>query len=204
MLDLVLLPLNGDIDMEETKVFLLRFGLTIVSLLILVRLLYYEYRKEGIPDYLFGFFLMGVSVFMICTVLFMVEIAVGFALGLFALFGILRFRTQAIPVREMAYLFLVIAISMINSLVPFANPLNGIILYNSLILISVWILEIFLSTNKRVRKEIVYNNLEDVYKGEEHLITVLKELTGLNISKVNIGKIDLTRQQASLTVYYRK
>lgn len=204
MLDLVLLPLNGDIDMEETKVFLLRFGLTIVSLLILVRLLYYEYRKEGIPDYLFGFFLMGVSVFMICTVLFMVEIAVGFALGLFALFGILRFRTQAIPVREMAYLFLVIAISMINSLVPFANPLNGIILYNSLILISVWILEIFLSTNKRVRKEIVYNNLEDVYKGEEHLIAVLKELTGLNISKVDIGKIDLTRQQASLTVYYRK
>ncbi|MEA1887012.1 MAG: DUF4956 domain-containing protein [Bacteroidota bacterium] len=204
MLDLVLLPLNGDIDLGETKVFLLRFGLTIITLLILVRLLYYEYRKEGIPEYLFGFFLMGVAVFMICTVLFLVEIAVGLALGLFALFGILRFRTQAIPVREMAYLFLVIAVSMINSLVLFENPLNGIILYNSLILIPVWVLEIFLSTNKHMRKEIVYNNLEDVYKGEEHLKTVLIELTGLKIVKVDIGKIDMVRQQASLIVYYRK
>ena len=204
MLDLILLPFSGSIDLEETKIFLIRFGLNIVTLVILVRLLYYEYRKEGIPEYLFAFFLMGVAVFMICTVLEMVDLGIGLFLGLFALFGILRFRTQAIPVREMTYLFLVIAVSMINSLVQFADPINGIILYNTFIILPVWILEIFLSTNKHMIKEITYHNLEDVYKGEEHLKTVLKELTGLKIIKVDIGKIDLVRQQATLTVYYKK
>ncbi len=204
MLDLILLPFSGSIDLEETKIFLIRFSLNIVTLVILVRFLYYEYRKEGIPEYLFAFFLMGVAVFMICTVLEMVDLGIGLFLGLFALFGILRFRTQAIPVREMTYLFLVIAVSMINSLVQFADPINGIILYNTFILLPVWILEIFLSTNKHMIKEITYHNLEDVYKGEEHLKTVLKELTGLKIIKVDIGKIDLVRQQATLTVYYKK
>jgi len=204
MQDFILLPFNGAIDLQETKDFLIRFGLNIITLVILVRFLYYEYRKEGIPEYLFAFFLMGVAVFMICTVLDMVALDIGIALGLFAIFGILRFRTQAIPVREMTYLFLVIAVSMINSLVDFADPVNGIILYNTLIIVPIWILEIFLCTNKHMIKEIVYDKLEDVYQGEDHLKGILKELTGLNIIKVEIGKIDLVRQQATLTVYYRK
>ncbi|MBS0011416.1 MAG: DUF4956 domain-containing protein [Bacteroidales bacterium] len=204
MLDLVLSPLNGAIDLEGTKVFLIRFGLNIVTLVILVRFLYYEYRKEGIPEYMFAFFLMGVAVFMICTVLYMVDIQLGLALGLFALFGILRFRTQSIPVREMTYLFLVIAVAMINSLVEFSDPVNGIILYNTPIIIPVWVLEIFLCTNRHMRKEIVYDKLEDVYKGEKHLKEALIEKTGLDISRVKIGKIDIVRQQANLTVYYSR
>lgn len=202
MTDLYLAPFIGSIDLVQTKEFLLRFGMNIITLVILVRFLYYEYRKEGIPEYLFAFFLMGVSVFMICTVLDMVSLDLGIALGLFALFGILRFRTQSIPVREMTYLFLVIAVSMINSLVDFADPVNGIILYNTLVIIPVWILEIFLCTNNHMQKEIVYNNLEDVYKGEKHLKDVLRELTGLKIIKVTIGKVDLVKQQADLTIYY--
>ncbi len=202
MNDLFLASFIGSVDLEQVKEFLIRFGMNLITLIILVRLLYYEYRKEGIPEYLFAFFLMGVAVFMICTVLDMVNIDLGFALGLFALFGILRFRTQAIPVREMTYFFLVIAVSMINSLVEFADFINGIILYNTLIIIPVWIMEIFLCKNKHMQKELVYDNLEDVYKGEEHLKSILKEVTGLNIIKVTIGKIDLTRQQANLIIYY--
>lgn len=203
MIDLLLSPSNGAIDLEATRLFLTRFGLNLVSLVILVRLLYYEYRKEGIPEYMFAFLLMGVAVFMICTVLDMVDIQLGFALGLFALFGILRFRTQSIPVREMTYLFLVIGISMINSLVNFSDAVHGILLYNTLIVIPVWVMEISLSRNRHRRKEIIYDKLEDVYKGEDHLLNLLKELTGLNIHKVKIGKIDLVKNQAELTVYYR-
>jgi len=202
MTDLTVLQFGGSINLEETKDFLIRFSLNIVTLVILVRFLYYEYRKEGIPEYLFGFFLMGVSVFMICTVLDMVEFGLELAIGLFALFGILRFRTQAIPVREMTYLFLVIAVSMINSLVNFADPVNGIILYNTLIIIPAWIMEIFLCTNTRMKKEIIYDNLEDVYKGEKHLKDILKDQTGLNIVRIKIGKIDFVAQKATLTVYY--
>lgn len=121
MTDFYLAAFIGSIDLEQTKEFLIRFGMNIVSLIILVRLLYYEYRKEGIPEYLFAFFLMGVAVFMICTVLDMVDLNLGIALGLFALFGILRFRTQSIPVREMTYLFLVIAVGGTGTLIICEN-----------------------------------------------------------------------------------
>ncbi|MCF8222558.1 MAG: DUF4956 domain-containing protein [Bacteroidales bacterium] len=203
MTDLLISQFSGGIDLGETKTFLIRFVLNMITLTILIRFLYYEYRKEGIPEYLFSFFLLGVIVFMICTALDMVDIQLGFALGLFALFGILRFRTQSIPVREMTYLFLVIGVSMINSLVNFSDPVNGIILYNTLIIIPVWILEIFLCNNTHKQKEVVYDKLEDVYQGEKHLRTILKDITGLNIQKVKIGKIDFVKQQANLTVYYR-
>ncbi|MFO7754874.1 MAG: DUF4956 domain-containing protein [Bacteroidales bacterium] len=202
MVDFIL-PATGAIDLGETKIFLIRFALNMITLVILVRFLYYEYRKEGIPEYLFSFFLLGVIVFMICTALDMVDIQLGFALGLFALFGILRFRTQSIPVREMTYLFLVIGVSMINSLVNFSDPVNGIILYNTLIIIPVWILEIFLCTNRHMQKEIIYDKLDDVYQGEKHLAGILRELTGLNITRIKIGRIDLVKQQANLVIYYR-
>ncbi|HKL66519.1 MAG TPA: DUF4956 domain-containing protein [Bacteroidales bacterium] len=203
MTDQLIAQFSGGIDLDETKIFLIRFVLNMITLTILIRFLYFEYRKEGMPEYLFSFFLLGVIVFMICTALDMVDIQLGFALGLFALFGILRFRTQSIPVREMTYLFLVIGVSMINSLVNFSDPVNGIILYNTLIIIPVWILEIFLCNNKHKQKEVIYDKLEDVYQGEKHLRTILKEITGLNIKKVKIGKIDFVKQQANLTVYYR-
>ena len=192
-----------DINMEASKEFLLRFAVNIVSLVILVRLLYYEYRREGIPEYLFSFFLLGIVVFMICTVLHMVNIEIGMALGLFALFGIIRYRTESIPVREMTYLFLAIGIGMINSLVAFENFVNGLILYNTLVITPVWILEAFLCKTRHGRKEMVYDNLEDVYKGEEHVKEALTERTGMNISKVKIGKIDMVRMQANLIVFFK-
>lgn len=203
MMDLFLSLPAGAADLAETKMFLIRFAMNMASLFILVRVLYFEYRKEGIPEYLFSFFLLGVVVFMICTVLDMVNIQLGFALGLFALFGILRFRTESIPVREMTYLFLVIGVSMINSLVNFDHPINGIILYNTFIIIPTWLLEIFLCSNKHMRKDIVYDQIEEAYKGEKHMIELLSETTGLNITSVKIGKIDYIKQQVNLTVYYR-
>ena len=112
----------NSLSLGETAWFLIRFALNILTLFILVRLLYYEYRKEGTPEYMFAFFILGIVVFLICTALEMVEVQLGFALGLFALFGILRFRTESIPVREMTYLFMVIGVAMINSLVNFQDP----------------------------------------------------------------------------------
>jgi len=203
MTDLLMTPVAAAIDFEETMEFLIRFGLNIVALTILIRFLYYEYRKEGIPEYTFSFFLLGVVVFMICTALDMVSINLGFALGLFALFGILRFRTESIPVREMTYLFLAIGLSIINSLVDFSDPVNGIILYNTLVLIPVWLLEIFLNKNRQKRKDIIYDKLEDVYKGEEYMKEILREKTGLDIFKVKIGKFDYFRNVANLTIYYK-
>lgn len=191
------------INMEGTTGFLVRFILNIITLFVLIRLLYYEFRKEGIPEYLFAFFLLGIIVFLICTALEMVEVQLGFALGLFALFGILRFRTESIPVREMTYLFMVIGISMINSLVNFIDPINGIVLSNTLIIVPAWILEAFLCRNNIKRQEVVYDNIEDIFAGDEILLKKLEEITGYKIRKVRIIKIDLVTRKANLVIHYK-
>jgi uncharacterized membrane protein len=192
------------INMEGTTGFLIRFLLTLITLFLLVRLLYYEYRKEGIPEYLFAFFLLGIIVFLICTALEMVQVELGFALGLFALFGILRFRTESIPVREMTYLFLVIGIAMINSLVDFIDPINGIVLSNTMIIIPAWVLEAFLSRNNIKKQEIVYDNLEDVFAGDEVLIEKITEVTGYAVKKIRILKVDIMLKKANVLIFYKE
>ena len=198
-----MLPGILSLNMEAVSGFLIRFGLNLVSLIILIRVLYYQYRKGGNPEYLFSFILLGIIVFVICTALDMVEVELGFALGLFALFGILRYRTESIPVREMTYMFLVIGLAMVNSLVNFGNPVNGILLLNTLVIIPTWILEVFLRRHHVRKQEIVYDNIDDVYLAENDLIKKLKEFTGLEINKARVEKVDLVRKQANIIIYFK-
>ena len=192
------------IEMEGTTGFIVRFLLNAITLFILIRVLYYGYRREGIPEYLFSFFLLGVIVFLICTALELVEVQLGFALGLFALFGILRFRTESIPVREMTYMFLSIGVAMINSLVDFIDPINGIVLSNTLVIIPTWILEAFLSKTSIGKQELIYDNLEDIYAGEEKLSLKIEERTGMKIRRIRITRIDMQAGKANITIYYYK
>jgi uncharacterized membrane protein len=192
------------IEMEGTTGFIVRFLLNLITLFLLIRVLYYGYRREGVPEFLFSFFLLGVIVFLVCTALEMVEVQLGFALGLFALFGILRFRTESIPVREMTYMFLSIGIAMINSLVDFMDPINGIILSNTLVILPVWALESFLSSTGIGKQELVYDNLEDVYAGEEALAVKIEEKTGFKIRRIRITRIDMQAGKANITIYYHK
>lgn len=195
--------LIDSLNLSDTAWFLIRFALNLLTLFVLVRLLYYEYRKEGVPEYMFAFFLLGIVVFLICTALEMVEVQLGFALGLFALFGILRFRTESIPVREMTYLFLVIGVAMINSLVNFVDILNGIVLSNTLIIVPAWLLEAFLCKHSYKKKDIVYDKVEDIYASDEFLRKKMEEITGYEIRKLKVNKIDMTRGVAMITIYYK-
>ncbi len=195
--------LIDSLNLSDTAWFLIRFALNLLTLFVLVRLLYYEYRKEGVPEYMFAFFLLGIVVFLICTALEMVEVQLGFALGLFALFGILRFRTESIPVREMTYLFLVIGVAMINSLVNFVDILNGIVLSNTLIIVPAWLLEAFLCKHSYKKKDIVYDKTEDIYESDEFLKAKLEEITGYEIRRLRVNKIDMTRGVAMITIYYK-
>jgi uncharacterized membrane protein len=195
--------LIDSLNLSDTAWFLIRFALNLLTLFVLVRLLYYEYRKEGVPEYMFAFFLLGIVVFLICTALEMVEVQLGFALGLFALFGILRFRTESIPVREMTYLFLVIGVAMINSLVNFVDILNGIVLSNTLIIVPAWLLEAFLCKHSYKKKDIIYDKVEDIYDSDETLKKKIEEITGYEIRKLRVNKIDMTRGVAMITIYYK-
>ena len=138
-----------------------RLAINLVVLFIIIKLLYNRYsNKKG---NLFAFFLMGTMIFILCIVLKDVELQMGMALGLFAVFSIIRYRTKNMAVKDMAYLFTVIGISAVNALLDYPNPVRGTILVNLIIILTIFLLEI--SFKKEEKKEV----------GEE--IAVEKELT---------------------------
>ncbi|MFN9799259.1 MAG: DUF4956 domain-containing protein, partial [Bacteroidota bacterium] len=110
-------PLGGIrlIDAEDFLGMIIRLGLHLFFVFILVRLIYYPRTKR--KDFLFTYFLFSISIFLMCFLLESVKLEMGFALGLFAVFGIIRYRTDAIPIKEMTYLFVVIGMSVMNALI---------------------------------------------------------------------------------------
>jgi hypothetical protein len=145
---------------------LIRLAINLVVLFIIIKLLYNRYSdKKG---NLFAFFLMGTMIFMLCIVLKDVALQMGMALGLFAIFSIIRYRTKNMAIKDMAYLFTVIGISAINALLDYPNPVRGTILVNSIIILTIFLLEIsFSKTEKKkvvkevaVKKELTAEELE--------------------------------------------
>jgi len=166
----------------------------------IVRLLYYPRSRRR--DYFFTFILTSTTIFMLLYLLDTVKIQVGFALGLFAIFGIIRYRTDAVPAREMTYLFSIIGISVINALAKNIGYVQ-IAFVNSIFYVVIWMLE-----NKRIlkhvsNKRIIYEKIELIRPERyEELLADLKQRTGLSITKVEIGAIDFLKDTALLNVYY--
>ncbi|HRX30565.1 MAG TPA: DUF4956 domain-containing protein [Tenuifilaceae bacterium] len=189
------------INSNDFYTLLVRFIFNTAILWISVRYLYYArtFRK----DYVFTFMLLGVVVFFICYLLSNVKLQLGFALGLFAVFGIIRYRTNPIPIKEMSYLFLVIAFSLINALsnkkVSYAE-----LLFSNLALLSVAaIMEKGLFIKHVSQKVIVFERIELIKpEKKDELIAELKSRTGLNIINVDIEKVDFVKDIAWITIHY--
>jgi len=129
---------------------LLRLAINVVVLFVIIRLLYNRYSdKKG---NLFAFFLMGIMIFILCIVLKDVELQMGMALGLFAVFSIIRYRTKNMAIKDMAYLFTVIGISAVNALLDYPNPVRGTILVNSIIILTIFLLEISFAKAEKPKK----------------------------------------------------
>jgi hypothetical protein len=182
---------------------LLRFVMNLVFLIILIRLLYFRYSKK--ENFMFTFFLIGITVFFICSMLKDIKIEIGMGLGLFAIFSILRFRTRNFSVKDMAYTFTTIGISVINSVNMTGFPIIGFIIINLLIVLSVFILEEHLKKNMFSKYSIFYDNLELLKPGNNHkLIKDIAGKTGQNIIKIRIRYIDFKRDIAQLEVYFKE
>ena len=180
----------------------LRFGLNIIVIFVLVRLLYYPATKR--KDYLFTFLLISALVFMICFLLVNVKLQVGFALGLFAIFGIIRYRTNSIPIKEMTYLFLVIGLSVINALASTNTTIADLIFTNLAILFLTFGMEKLWLLKHESSKIVIYEKI-DLIKPEkyEELLTDLRERTGIKeIKRVETGKIDFQKDICTLTIFY--
>lgn len=181
---------------------LVRFIINLAFLVILIRFIYFRYSKK--EKFLFTFFLMGITVFFISSMLKSVFIEFGMAVGLFAIFAILRFRTRNFSLKDMSYIFTAIAISLINSLKLVGFPVLGVILFDAIIVVSAIVLEEFSLKHNTTTHSIIYEDLELLKSAKKQKI--LKEisiLTGKEILRVKIRKIDYRNKVAYLDIFYR-
>ena len=179
---------------------LIRFGFMMVVVWFIVRFLYY--RKTRRRDYFFTLVLLSVSIFFLIYLLGSVKVKIGFALGLFAIFGILRYRTETIPVREMTYMFSVICLSVINALADTLS-MAELALPNLAIAGLIWLFEAFVLRANLASKLILYDRIELITpERREELLQDLAKRTGLNITKVNVGSIDFLKDTAILKIEY--
>lgn len=190
------------IDLPGFLEFVLRFLLNITVILILVRWLYYSSTRR--KDYLFTYILISSIIFLLCFLLANVKLQIGFALGMFAIFGIIRYRTDALPIKEMTYLFLIIGISVINALTNAETSLIDILFTNFVIIFITYGLEKLWLLKHESSKLIIYEKI-DLIKEENYdkLIQDLQERTGIKkINRVEVGKINFLRDVCDLTIYY--
>ncbi|MGB0593044.1 MAG: DUF4956 domain-containing protein [Flavobacteriales bacterium] len=167
----------------------------------IVRYLYYPVTKN--KDYLFTYLLISVTVFFLCFLLENVKLELGFALGLFAIFGIIRYRTDAIPIKEMTYLFIVIGISVMNALVNKKISHAEVLFTNVMFIAITYGLEKIWLLKHESRKNITFEKIELILpERKEELLADLKERTGLNITRVEIRNVDFLRDTANLRIFY--
>ena len=170
---------------------------SIVILLVYVRL-------YGRTAFVFTYFMFNVITFTLCFMLQKVNMELGFALGLFAVFGILRYRTETIQTRDLTYLFVVIGIAIINAVVGENVRLGELLLVNAAITGLTALLEYSFHKPPLETHTVLYDNMEVIQKQDaQALIDDLQSRTGFVIEKVKIERIDLLRDTAQLIIYYK-
>jgi hypothetical protein len=181
---------------------LARFFVNLIFLFILIGLIYFRFSKK--ERFLFTFFLTGITVFMVCSIMNKLTISVGAAFGLFAIFQVLRFRTRNFSVKDMAYIFTTIGISVINSVVMLIYQISGVLLMNLVIVVSALLLEIYLNKNVYHTHKIIYDNLDMLRpENEQKLLDEISLKTGRHIFRVKILEIDFKKSVAELDIYYK-
>ena len=182
--------------------FFVRLLIDLVSMIILIRFIYLPVYKRR--DHLFTFFMFNIAIFLITYLLSAKSgISTGAAFGMFAVFSLLRYRTEDISARDMTYLFMVIALGLMSSINKGNILETGII--NLIILSGAFLLDGGLLFKTEFVKTIQYENI-DLIKPENYdqLLADLKARTGLNVHKVSVGRVDFLRDTASIKIYYHE
>lgn len=178
-----------------------RFGINLSFLTLIIRFLYYKNARN--KEYFFTYYMIGVIVFFLCFTLKKFELDLGMALGLFAIFGILRYRTNSIEIKEMTYLFVVIGVSVINSLANKKMSYAELLTANSMVVVTLYLTEWFWTLKHLVSKSIVYEVIENIKPENYHLLKAdLEERVGVEIQQISIGDIDFLKDTAEITIRY--
>lgn len=179
---------------------LIMFGINLLVCWTITHFFYY--RKSKRRDYYFTYILFSTAIFFILYQLQNMKIEVGIALGLFGIFSMIRYRTEQLPIREMTYLFVLIAISIVNG-AGMASSYATFIAVNLLFIAIIWILEAAGLSSRKAQKIITYEKIALIKpERREELLADLRERTGLDIVKVQVGSIDFLKDTAFLKVTY--
>ena len=189
------------LDSTSLWTLLLRFVFNFLVCWIIIRFFYY--KKSQRRDYYFTFMMFAVVIFLIITLMENMKMNVAYALGLFAIFGMIRYRTETLRIREMTYLFVVMGVSIINGQ-ALTTSYAELILTNGLVIVAIWIFEGNKHMKQLAEKVILYDKIELVKLGrEEELQQDLETRTGLKIEKMEVGHIDYLRDTAFIKIWYK-
>jgi hypothetical protein len=189
------------INVADFSELLVRLALNLLVSFLVVHYMYA--RNSRRKDFYFSFLSVGTVVFLLSFLLNSVKLELGFALGLFAIFGIIRYRTDAIPIKEMTYLFIVIGISVINALANKKVSYVELIFTNSAIVFGLWLLEKRLMLKQEGSIRLIYEKIENINsKNEAILLADLRERTGIDIIRYEIEKIDFLKDVAIINLYF--
>lgn len=196
-----LLGLGEFFAVSDLITLLARLAINLFFAGIVIRFVYYRlYRNR---EYVFTYFLFNVITFTLSYLLRRVAIELGFALGLFAIFGILRYRTEPIRIRDLTYLFIVIGLGILNAVANDAVSVVELLVVNSSIVSLAAFLELLPSNRSQQSQPILYDNLALLRpEHRQELLADLSERTGLNVVRVATQKIDMLRDAADITIYY--
>ena len=178
----------------------IRFGFNLSIAYVIIKLIYH--RDHNNNDFVFTYFMFNSLIFFFAYILGNMDINIGFAFGLFAVFAILRYRTDPIPIKEMTYLFIVITIGVINALSRNDVSYSELLFANIALVLLTYFLENYWQNNLLRRRTIIYEINENI-KPENHqeLLLDLRERTGLSINNCQIGRINFIDNRVSIKIY---
>ena len=187
------------INPKGLLVLFVNFTFNFAVVAFIVRALYFPIARR--KDYMFSYLLISNVIFLLCFLVNTIEIGLGLALGLFAVFTIIRYRTNPIPIKEMTYLFVVIGVSVINALAQISYV--EVLFTNLAIIVLIYFLEKIWLLRYEISKTIIYERI-DLIKPQlrQELINDLKDRTGLDIHRIEIGRIDFLRDTVRIRVFY--
>jgi hypothetical protein len=189
------------INVEGLTELFVRFAFNSLVAIIIIRYLYYPTTRR--KDYLFTFIMLSTTIFLLIFMLDSVKMKIGFALGLFAIFGIIRYRTNPIPIKEMTYLFVVITIAVINGMSSKKISYAELLATNLIIVAVVFMIEKILFLRHETSKKITYEKIELIkHNKQKELKKDIEERTGLKINRMEIGRINFLQDTAKIKIYF--
>ena len=181
---------------------LIRFTFNLIVAYVIIKLIYHRDHKGN--DFVFTYFMFNSLIFFFAYILGNLDVNIAFGFGLFAVFAILRYRTDPIPIKEMTYLFIVITIGVINALSANNVAFSDVLFANAAIVVLTYFLERYWVNNLLKSKAIVYDDFDKIApEKNQELIDELSEKTGLNLLRAKVGRINFKSNRVNIRVFYK-